>query len=140
MPKGNKKQNSTKNIEDYIFNFLLFVINLFIEVGEATKLILLLPFKILLNIYKVVTKSLNKIFQNVSKFISLKKKSLSKLIVSLKSNFKITKPKFKIKLKYKFKIPSLKITLTKKLPFKVLKHLVQSLTLIVVPLTVIFAP
>ncbi len=121
MPKGNKKQNSTKNIEDYIFNFLLFLANLFIEVGEATKLILLLPFNVLFNTYKLVTKFLRKFFRSLNTYISQKQRYLSKLIVSLKGFFTKNKSKFKLKFKFKLRIPKVKFVLPKKISFKVPK-------------------
>src|SRR3989344_433112 len=103
MPKGVKRQNSRKSLENLIINFLLFIVNLFIEVGEATKLIISFPFKFLNKIYKTLKKNLNKFFS---------------LIVSLKGIFKFKIPKIKFKFNFKFKFPKFKYVAPKKINIK----------------------
>ncbi|MDP3974451.1 MAG: transglycosylase domain-containing protein, partial [bacterium] len=106
MPKVVKRQNSPKSLENLILNFLLYIVHLFIEVGEATKLITFFPFKFVNKIYKILRKFLNNLFKKLSIYFKVKKTYFYKLIVSLKGIFKF---KYAPPKKINIKLPRLRL-------------------------------
>src|SRR3989344_1528128 len=118
MPKVVKRQNSPKSFENLILNLLLYIVNLFIEVGEATKLIIFFPFKFINKIYKILRKLLNNLFKKLNIYFKAKKTYFYKLIVSLKGIFKFRIPKIKIKFNFKFRLPKFKYVAPKKTNIK----------------------
>ncbi|MEX1052637.1 MAG: transglycosylase domain-containing protein, partial [Patescibacteria group bacterium] len=107
MPRQKNTQKWFRYFEDIVFKTLVFIVNFFITLGEGTKLIALLPFKILAIVFNhlkylfkksaiLLKETLKNIFQQ-----------LDKLIVSL------YKRKIKFNFKNKTKLPRFKLTLPK---------------------------
>ncbi|MFH1827049.1 MAG: transglycosylase domain-containing protein, partial [bacterium] len=126
MPRKKHRIIYIKLLEDLIFNLLLLIVNFFIGLGEATKIITLLPFKILLASYRYIRYLISKLFKFISKTtrqfikfifnlnISIKKRFLSlKKFIRLKffkKKIYIKAPKIRVKiLKIKFKFPRIKL-------------------------------
>src|SRR3989344_1347607 len=103
MPKRQKTPFWLIFIEDLVFKTLVFIVNFFIELGEATKLVALLPFKIILNIYKYSRYLLQKTFYYLSILSGKVFSEYRKLIVLIQKN------SFKFKLKIKVQLPKLKL-------------------------------
>jgi len=87
MKKDTINSSNDRLLEKIVYNILLFLVNFFIDLGEATKFLLFLPIKIIIEIYKYVLFVVYRIYLIFKNFINKFINIIKDLIVILKRFF-----------------------------------------------------